>query len=46
MDVIELSSYTNEEKVEIFKKHLLPRAIGLVIIFIFEHLNIKMKKKL
>lgn len=27
MDVIEISSYTNQEKIEIFKRHLLPTAI-------------------
>lgn len=28
MDVIEISSYTTQEKVEIFKRHLLPAAIS------------------
>ena len=27
MDIIEIHSYTNKEKSEIFHKHLLPRAI-------------------
>lgn len=28
MDVIEISSYTNKEKTQIFKKHLLPNGIA------------------
>lgn len=30
MDIIQLSSYTNEEKRHIFEKHLLPKAIDQV----------------
>jgi ATP-dependent Lon protease, bacterial type len=41
VDLIQLSSYTNEEKKEIFKRHLYPRALHAVNWLIYSFMMIE-----